>query len=69
MSDIGLGPETGDDICPVCGILRGEELMPEAYEAMWDALPHLRAAQDAGEAIYCPDCGRQLTFGEGEGPS
>ena len=24
------------------------------------------AAQDAGEAVYCEECGRQLTFGEGE---
>jgi hypothetical protein len=47
---------TDEDICTVCGILKGEDLIPEPYEAMWDA----------GEAIYCPDCGRQLTFGEGE---
>ena len=55
-----------EDICPVCGILRDEELIPEAYEVIWDAIPHLRAAQNAGEAIYCEECGRQLTFGEGE---
>ena len=55
-----------DDICPVCGILRDEELTPAAYEVIWDALPHLRAAQDAGEAVSCEECGRQLTLGEGE---
>lgn len=56
----------GDDICPVCGILRGEELTPEAYEVLWDAVPELGAAQDAGETIDCEECGRRLTFG-GEG--
>jgi hypothetical protein len=57
---------TTDDICPVCGILHDEELTPEAYEVMWEAIPHLRAAQDAGEVIYCEECGRRLTLGRGE---
>jgi uncharacterized Zn finger protein len=52
-----------DDICPVCGILRDEELTPEV---IWDALPHLRAAQEAGEVVRCEECGRRLTIGEGE---
>ncbi len=56
----------GDDVCPVCGILREDELIPEAYEVLWDAVPELRAAQDAGESVYCEECGRQLTLGEGE---
>jgi len=30
-------------------------------------LPELRAAQDAGTPNYCPECGPQLTFGEGGG--
>jgi hypothetical protein len=51
-----------DDLCPECGILRDEELIPEAYEAIWDALPQLRAAQDAGITVNCSECGRQLTF-------
>jgi hypothetical protein len=55
-----------DDICPVCGILRDEELTPGACEVIWDAMPHLRAAQDAGEVIYCEECGRRLTLGRGE---
>src|SRR5215207_10365812 len=42
---------TDDDICPACGILRGEVLRSETYETIWDAIPHLRVAQDAGEAI------------------
>ena len=33
-----------------------------AYETIWDALPELRASQDAGGPTYCPECGRQLTF-------
>jgi hypothetical protein len=67
MSDFGHeGEASGDDICPVCGILRDDELTPEAYEVLWDAVPELRAAQNAGEATYCPECGRQLTFREGE---
>ena len=56
-----------DDICPACGILRGEELTRAAYEVLWEAIPVLRVAQDAGEATYCPECGRQLAFAEGEG--
>jgi len=68
MSDFDHGGDASDDdLCPVCGILRNEELTPEAYEVLWDAAPALRAAHDAGESTYCPECGRQLTFGEGEG--
>ncbi len=55
-----------DDICPVCGILRDEELTPEAYEVIWDALPHPRDAQEASEVVRCEECGRRLTLGEGE---
>jgi hypothetical protein len=55
-----------NDICPVCGITRDDELIPEAYEVIWDAVPELRAAQDAGEATYCPECERQLTYEGGE---
>lgn len=58
-----------DEPCPVCGIAPSDELEPAAYEAIWDALPELGAAQDAGTPTYCPECGRQLTFGEGEGGS
>ncbi len=61
------GDRPSDEVCPVCGILRGEELIPEAYEVLWDAVPELRAAQNSGTPTYCPECGRQLTFGEGEG--
>jgi predicted RNA-binding Zn-ribbon protein involved in translation (DUF1610 family) len=53
---------SNDELCPECGILRDEELIPEAYEVLWDAIPELRAAQDAGIATNCPECGRQLTF-------
>jgi acetone carboxylase gamma subunit len=54
-----------DDICPVCGILRDEEeLTPEAYEVIWDSLPHLRAAQESGEVVRCEERGRRLTLGE-----
>jgi hypothetical protein len=35
-----------------------------AYEVMWDALPHLRDAQEAGEVVRCEECGRRLTLGE-----
>ena len=55
--------------CLVCGIPPDDELIPEAYEALWDAIPDLRAAQDSGTPTRCPDCGRQLAFGEGEGPA
>ena len=53
--------------CPVCGIPPDDELTPEAYEVLWDDIAELRAAQDAGTPTYCPECGRQLAFGEGEG--
>lgn len=57
------------DPCPACGISPDDVLIPEAYEVLWDLIPHLREAQDAGNATYCPECGRQLTFEEGEEPS
>lgn len=53
---------TSNEPCPVCGIVPGEVLMPEAYEVLWDAIPELRAAQEAGHSTDCPECGRQLTF-------
>jgi hypothetical protein len=52
--------------CPVCGIVPGEDLIPEAYEVLWDAIPELRASQQAGTPTYCPECGRQLTFERSE---
>jgi hypothetical protein len=62
--------DSNDELCPECGILRGEELTPEAYEVLWDAIPMLREAQEAGIAINCSTCGRQLTFEDrGEGTS
>jgi hypothetical protein len=51
-----------EDICPVCGILTHEELNPAAYEVLWDVIPALRDAQEAGQRTYCPECSRQLTF-------
>ncbi len=54
--------------CPVCGIPLDDDLTPEAYEALWDAIPDPRAAQDSGTPTRCPECGREPTFGEGEGP-
>lgn len=53
------------DPCPACGIPPDDALEPGAYEVLWDAVPGLREAQEAGTVIYCPQCGRQLTFGEG----
>lgn len=54
------------DPCPVCGIPPDEySLEPGAYEVLWDAVPSLREAQDAGVVTHCPECGRQLTFGKG----
>jgi hypothetical protein len=46
-----------EELCPVCGTLIGEELTPEAYKVVWDAIPAL----DAGQTIYCPECSRELT--------
>ena len=51
--------------CPMCGIVPGEQLEPAAYEAIWDAIPDLKAAQGTGTSIHCPECGRQLTFADG----
>ena len=31
--------------CPVCGIPPGDDLTLAAYEALWDAIPDLRAVQ------------------------
>jgi hypothetical protein len=45
----------------VCGILTCEELNPAAYEVLWDVVPALRDAQEAGQRTYCPECSRQLT--------
>ena len=53
--------------CPVWGIVPSDLLEPAAYEVVWEAIPELRAAQDAGAETYCPECGRQLSYGEGEG--
>lgn len=54
-----------EDPCEVCGIVPGESLTPAAYEVLWEAVPDLRDAQDLGTSVYCPECGRQLTFAEG----
>ncbi len=56
-----------EEPCPVCGIPPSDELEPAAYEAIWEALPDLKAAQEAGEETYCRECGRQLTFPEWPG--
>ena len=49
-----------EEPCEVCGICPDEELIPGTYEVIWDCFPHLRAGQDAGEEVYCEECGRQL---------
>jgi hypothetical protein len=48
---------------------RREEVRSARVEYHRGQAIRLRAAQDSGEATNCPECGRQLTFGEGEGPS
>ncbi len=66
MSDrVDNGPS--NEPCPVCGIAPADELEPAAYEVLWDAVPELRAAQESNTPAFCPECGRQLAFGEGEG--
>jgi len=58
--------EAAEEFCPVCGIVPSDELTPAAYQVIWDALPTIGAAQEAGQTVCCPECGRQLTSPRGE---